>query len=298
MSNVSGPRIVSTIHDVRQWRRKMLLEGKKVAFVPTMGALHEGHLSLVETASQNAEAIAVSIFVNPAQFAPHEDLSKYPRTLPTDVELLSRTPCNVVFVPQVAEMYPSGITLDVSSQVGTFVSVQGKSHQMEGTVRPHFFRGVATVVTKLFNIVQPDIAVFGQKDAQQCAIVRTLIRDLCMPIQLVVAPTRREADGLAMSSRNRYLSKEDRMVAPVLYKGLARAEKAFKNGENRRSVLVGLVEEEIRKENKAKEEYVSLATPYMLEEIDVVGKDGAILSGAVKVGNTRLIDNVLLGCWL
>ncbi|KAL7749120.1 pantoate-beta-alanine ligase [Sorochytrium milnesiophthora] len=300
-----GIQLLTTVDAVREFRRQATRDGQTVGFVPTMGALHDGHLELVHEAARHSNAVVASIFVNPAQFAPHEDLSKYPRTLGNDLALLaSRTPCRAVFVPTSEMLYPAGIPLDVREQRGAFVEVLGKSHQMEGQVRPHFFRGVATVVSKLFNIVQPDVAVFGQKDAQQCCVVRTLIRDLHFPIRMVVAATRREADGLAMSSRNRYLDATQRQhVAPVLYRGLQRAHEAYtKSGERRRSEIVRLVEDSVRSvqaSGQAQLEYVSVADVDTLAEVtDTIGDSGALLSAAMRVGTTRLIDNVTLGCEL
>lgn len=230
--------------------------------------------------------------MNPAQFAPHEDLAKYPKTLDGDVKLLAERDTDIIFAPSVAEMYPQGIPLEVSKQSGTFVSVHGKSHQMEGSIRPHFFRGVATVLTKLFNIIQPTKAYFGQKDVQQCSVVRTMVRDLFFPIDVVVGETIREPDGLAMSSRNRYLSPQDRELAPILYKGMQASVKAFESGITDRKDLIRACEDIIKAKN-VKLEYISIAEPFSLTEVDTV--ESAILSGAIKVGNTRIIDNVLLG---
>ncbi|KAJ3279612.1 hypothetical protein HK104_001303 [Borealophlyctis nickersoniae] len=260
-----------------------------------MGALHEGHLSLARLARKQCDQVVASIFVNPAQFAPTEDLSKYPRTLERDIEMLTEAGVDVVFLPSVPEMYPNGIPLDVKVQQGTFVEVKGKSHQMEGSIRPHFFRGVATVVTKLFNIIQPTHAFFGQKDAQQCAVVRSMVRDLWIPTTIVVGATVRERDGLAMSSRNRYLSDEERAVAPVLYKGLSAGLDAYEKGVKERGDLMEVVEKVVSAEPRVRLEYLSLANPFSLVEESSVGTEGAILSGAIRVGNTRIIDNVLLG---
>ncbi|KAJ3317866.1 pantothenate synthase [Blyttiomyces sp. JEL0837] len=191
-------------------------------------------------------------------------------------------------------MYPSGIVLDVSKQTGTFVEVKGKSHQLEGTIRPHFFRGVATIVTKLFNVIQPTKAFFGQKDGQQCAVVRSMVRDLLIPTEVVVCETVRESDGLAMSSRNRYLSPEERAVAPVLYKGLQAAKKLYDSGEKRTAVLLKECRSVIEKAG-VPIEYVSVSNSLTLEDEPEVGPAGAMMSGAVKIGKTRIIDNILLG---
>ncbi|KAI8853208.1 hypothetical protein BC829DRAFT_383090 [Chytridium lagenaria] len=204
-----------------------------------------------------------------------------------DVKLLSQEGVDV--------MYPAGIVLDVSQQQGTFVEVKGMSHQMEGSIRPHFFRGVATVVTKLFNIVQPTRAYFGQKDGQQCAVVRSMVRDLLVPTEVVICETIRERDGLAMSSRNRYLSEKDRAAAPILYKALETARLMFLAGEKNVNVLIDAAKAVIATESHVKLEYVSIANPFNLTEEHVVGPDGGLMCGAVKVGATRIIDNVLLG---
>ena len=182
-------RVVKKISDYRDLRMDWYRQGLSVGFVPTMGALHNGHASLASHARKQCDIVVASIFVNPAQFAPHEDLSKYPRTFENDLIILGKVGVDIVFAPEVSEMYPKGIPLQVDQQVGTFVTVQGKSHQMEGSIRPHFFRGVATVVSKLFNITQPTKAFFGQKDVQQCSVVRSLVRDMHYPIQVVVGPT-------------------------------------------------------------------------------------------------------------
>lgn len=266
-----------------------------------MGCLHDGHLSLVKHAQRTTTHTVVSIFVNPSQFAPHEDFNKYPRTLETDIEKLSSlpTPPDVVFAPNVNELYPSGITLDVSKQRGSFVEVLGLSHQMEGSIRPHFFRGVATVVTKLFNIVQPDVAVFGQKDVQQCCVIQAMVRDLHFPIRIEIAETMREKDGLAMSSRNRYLDLEvERPGANTLYLALIAAQKVYNESAKPvpRDLIIDTASKVIRANTSVEYEYLSLASPKDLSEVDVVDPNcgGAILSGAIRVGKTRLIDNVLL----
>ncbi|KXS21498.1 Nucleotidylyl transferase [Gonapodya prolifera JEL478] len=293
-----------------------------------MGALHDGHLSLVRMAASSplsCERIVVSIFVNPAQFAPHEDLASYPRTLPRDLELLrsltyrslSLTPppgftpdspvVHAVIAPTVSELYPSGISTDVQEQRGAFVEVVGLSHQLEGTVRPHFFRGVATVVTKLLNAAQADVAIFGQKDAQQCCVVRRMVRDLLIPTRIVVGATSRERDGLAMSSRNAYLSPAERAVAPVLHRALAAAKDKFESGEQSAAEVVRAAREVLDAEAARTAstvgltvQYVSLSDPETLEDLVTVapeseGGKGGLLSAAVGIGKTRLIDNELLG---
>ncbi|KAI1316912.1 pantothenate synthase [Mortierella claussenii] len=299
--------VFDSIAAFREWRRELTRQNKTIGFVPTMGALHEGHLGLVQVASQECDAVVVSIFVNPAQFAPHEDLDQYPRTFDTDyASLVASKACSAILLPKVSEMYPVGITLDRTQQRGAFVEVQGLSHQMEGIPRPHFFRGVATVVTKLFNIVQPDRAYFGQKDAQQCVVLRAMIRDLLLPIRMRAVPTSREADGLAMSSRNRYLTAEMRKVATLLYKAITAAKKNIveHNVLNRQEILKPAYKiiEQVAQDVKAqglpfdvKLDYLSLVDVETLSELETLGKtQAAILSGAVYVGTTRLIDNVLI----
>jgi len=211
------------------------------------------------------------------------------------LKLLGSVGCDYVFVPTVREMYPSGIVLDVGSQQGTFVEVKGKSHQMEGWIRQHFFRGVATVVCKLFNVVQADKSYFGQKDAQQCVVVRTMVKDLLMPTEIVIGATIREKDGLAMSSRNGYLSKADREAGIVLFKGLKAGHDLFrKQGVNDRKKILALAENVVKGEPRVTLEYFSLAHPETLAEVEQIPAEGAIFSGAIKTTSTRLIDNFLL----
>ncbi|KAG0365050.1 pantothenate synthase [Gamsiella multidivaricata] len=299
--------VFDTIAAFREWRKEITRQNKTVGFVPTMGALHDGHLGLVQTARQECDAVVVSIFVNPAQFAPHEDLDQYPRTFDTDyASLVATKACSAILLPKVSEMYPAGITLDRTQQRGAFVEVVGLSHQMEGIPRPHFFRGVATIVTKLFNIVQPDRAYFGQKDAQQCAVLRAMIRDLLLPIKMRAVPTSRETDGLAMSSRNRYLTPEMRSVATLLYRAISAAkENIVEHGAYEREEILKpafAIIEQVAKDVKAKGlpfevrlDYLSLVDVETLSELQQLGKtQAAVLSGAVYVGTTRLIDNVLI----
>jgi pantoate--beta-alanine ligase len=285
------PRVVRTVADFRALRPSL----GRMGFVPTMGNLHAGHGSLVRQARRECESVAASIFVNPAQFAKGEDLDKYPRTLDADLRLLGDAGCDVVWVPPVEELYPAGIVLDRSDQQGTFVEVLGKSHQMEGTVRPHFFRGVATVVCKLFHATQPSVAYFGQKDAQQCVVIRNMVRDLLFDVQVVVGATVREPDGLAMSSRNGYLSPADRQAGLCLYRGLTAAQRLFDQGARDRSALHAAAATVIAAEPRVALQYVSIAHPRTLAELSAVGSEGAILSGAIMTTSTRLIDNVLLG---
>ena len=258
---------------------------RPVGFVPTMGFLHAGHISLVELAKNEGETVVVSIFVNPTQFGPNEDLSAYPRDIPGDLEKLKKAGADIVWLPAPEVMYPAGFN--------TWVNIEGVSEPLEGAARPGHFRGVATVVAKLFNAVAPDHAYFGQKDAQQVAVIKQMTRDLDFPIQIVVGPTVREADGLAMSSRNRYLTPEERSAATVLYRALEEARTAFTKGERSGDVLRALMRETVNAEPLAEQQYASCAHPETLQELGEV-TNGALLSLAVYVGTTRLIDNIVL----
>jgi len=257
-----------------------------VGFVPTMGFLHEGHLSLVRQARHDCGSVVVSIYVNPTQFGPNEDFTKYPRDLQRDLELLRSEGVDLVWTPTDKIMYPTGYQ--------TWVVVEEVSKPLEGAIRAGHFRGVATVVAKLFNAVRPHKAYFGQKDAQQVAVIRRMRRDLDFPIEIVVCPTMREPDGLALSSRNVYLNPEERAAAVVLSRGLFSAKKAFDAGEQDASHLRTLVLDTLATERLVKVQYVSCASPDTLQELD--GQvDRALLSLAVTIGKTRLIDNILLG---
>lgn len=306
-------QIFKTISDIRSWRRGKLLTESSVGLVPTMGALHGGHLDLVGRSMQENDTTVVSVFVNPSQFAPQEDLSSYPRTIEADIRALESRfdPARLaIFLPSVDEMYPSGITLDVAQQVGAFVEVKGLSEQLEGSVRSHFFRGVATVVTKLLNVVTPERAYFGQKDIQQTVVVKRLVKDLLLPYEIVVVPTTREANGLAMSSRNVYLSEESKDKSKVLYQALLAAQQVFdaSNGESvTREAVLGAAHKVLEPytasgaEFPIEIEYIALSDKATLQELDMVeSAKGAIVSAAVRVPNaagsqTRIIDNVILG---
>ncbi|KAH8550213.1 pantothenate synthetase [Umbelopsis sp. PMI_123] len=306
-----GVQVFDRIADFRRWRRSILLQGQTLGYVATMGALHSGHISLAEQARRDNDHVAITIFVNPAQFAPHEDLASYPRTLQADLDRISKLPVGTVtaiLVPQVDEMYPNGIELDVSKQVGAFVEIKGLSQQLEGGTRPHFFRGVATVVSKFFNIVQPDHAYFGQKDVQQCVCLKRLVEELHFPLQLHVCPTQRDTDGLALSSRNVYLTPSQRKHSTVLFKMLSDIEKSYKNGERSREKILANAMDIFHAEEKQvkalnedwtiKLDYLSLANPKTLEE-EIVNLDGGVIASvAVFVGKTRLIDNFLINCEL
>ena len=277
---------VFSVEDLRAviagWRR----EGLTVAFVPTMGNLHDGHISLLKEARTRADRTVVSIFVNPAQFGPQEDFSRYPRSFSHDLALLAPLGVDVVFAPTVDEMYPPGFA--------TWIDVGDVTDRLEGAARPGHFRGVATVVAKLFAIVQPRRAYFGQKDAQQVVVVRKMVRDLALPLDIVAVPTVRDTDGVALSSRNAYLSPEERRAAAVLPRALFAAEAAFRRGESDADRLRGIVRDTVAGEPLVRLEYVSVADNDTLVELVTVDRP-TLLSLAARVGSTRLIDNILLG---
>ena len=274
--------VVETIEEVRRLRRS--LPGSW-GLVPTMGYLHAGHLSLVQRARAENDRVAVSIFVNPTQFGPNEDLATYPRDLPRDLELLRAADVDLVWAPPVSEMYPPGFQ--------TYVTVEEVTRVLEGAARPIHFRGVATVVTKLFLVCQPDRAYFGQKDAQQVVVVQQMVRDLGFPVQIVVCPTVREPDGLALSSRNVYLTPEQRRAAPVLYRALRAAAEAWQRGEHDGECLRAIMRAVLSEEPLARIEYVSAADLHTLQELGDTSQ-GVLLSLAVRIGRTRLIDNIRL----
>ena len=257
-----------------------------VGFVPTMGYLHEGHMSLVKKARAENRTVIASIYVNPTQFGPNEDLAKYPRNLERDLAMLDKEGTDAVFFPEYKDIYPAGYD--------TWVTVDNLTKPLEGNVRPTHFRGVTTVVTKLFNIVRPTNAYFGQKDAQQALVIKKMAADLNMNLKVVVCPTIREPDGLAMSSRNVYLNPEQRKAAPVLYKSLQMAQELFANGEKNADVILGQMTTLIQKEPLGKIDYISISDTETLAELKIIKKT-ALVSMAVKFGNTRLIDNVILG---
>lgn len=275
-------KTVNTLDELHAAR--LSLDGT-VGLVPTMGYLHEGHLSLIRRAKGDCDHAVVSIFVNPAQFGPNEDLSKYPRDLERDLKLIEPLGVDIVWTPSAEVMYPNGYQ--------TWVEVEALTHPLEGAVRPGHFRGVTTVVAKLFNAVQPHKAYFGQKDAQQAAVIRQMTRDLSYPIEIVVCPTVREQDGLAMSSRNKYLEGEDRSAALVLYRALNAAKDAYEKDERNAERLRQKMKEVIAAEPRAQMQYVSCADYNTLEELEIV-KGKTLLSMAVFIGRTRLIDNFVL----
>lgn len=266
--------------------RKLRREAKTVAFVPTMGALHAGHLKLVEEARQRCDILIVSIFVNPTQFNDKGDLEKYPRDLTADAAMLAEYDVDYIFAPDADEIYPAGFS--------TYVDVEGVTSTLEGESRPGHFRGVATVVTILFNTVRPDLAFFGQKDAQQVAVIKRLTYDLGFETEIVVVPTIREGSGLAMSSRNERLSPEEREKATVIIDALREAKTAFKKGERNAADLAQIVKDRIATEVMANLDYVAIVDRDSLQTIEKIGDEEALILIAVKFGPVRLIDNVIL----
>jgi pantoate--beta-alanine ligase len=274
--------VVRTVADVRRIRAGLV---GTWGLVPTMGFLHAGHISLVDRARIENDCVGVSVFVNPTQFGPGEDLAAYPRDLDRDLGLLEKAGTDLVWVPDVKEVYPPDYQ--------TYVVVEGITRPLEGAARPGHFRGVATVVAKLFNVFQPDRAYFGQKDAQQAVVIRQMARDLNFPIETVVCPIVREVDGLAMSSRNVYLTPDQRAASPVLYRALSAARDVWASGERDGECLRQTMLRVLNSEPLARTEYVSAADPYRLEELGLASR-GALLSMAVRIGKARLIDNLLL----
>ena len=271
------------------WRR----EGKTVGFVPTMGYLHEGHMSLIRKARQIVKpegVVVVSIFVNPAQFGPNEDLANYPRDLQRDKDMCKEATVDVLFNPDSEQMYPT-----TNSTYSTWVVEETVSKGMEGASRPDHFRGVATIVTKLFNVVLPDVAVFGAKDFQQAAVVQKMVQDLNLPVKIVVAPTVREKDNLAMSSRNKYLSPEERAQAPILYRAIQKAKETLKKtpGSVDSDKLKADLAQMIHTQQAAKVDYIEFFDPLSLEPMKEL-RPGCHMALAVKIGKTRLIDNALI----
>jgi pantoate--beta-alanine ligase len=274
--------IVKTIPEIRALRQKL---SGTVGFVPTMGYLHEGHLALVKQAKVENSTVIVSIYINPTQFGPREDFGSYPRDLNRDLELLRKGGADIVFVPSDAEMYPPVFS--------SWVDVEKVTERLEGASRPGHFRGVATVVAKLFNIVQPSRAYFGQKDAQQVMVIKRMVADLNMGIEVVVVPTVRESDGLAMSSRNIYLSPKERQAATILFKALTLARQLRQAGERDAEKIRRQMTTLIQKEPLAQIDYVSIADAETLEELNLLDRP-TVASLAVRIGKTRLIDNMLL----
>lgn len=279
-------KVLNTIKEIRLLIREARKNGKSIGFVPTMGYLHEGHISLVKKAREENDLVIVSIFVNPTQFGQGEDFESYPRNLERDSKLVEDAGADIVFSPLVEEMYPSGC----STYVDTDSDITKK---LCGASRRGHFRGVTTIVTKLFNIVTPDRAYFGQKDAQQVAVIEQMVRDLCIDVEIVPCPIVREEDGLAMSSRNTYLGDDERRAAIVLSKALSSAEEVIKEGERDALKVSKLIVDKISSQPLSKIDYVEIVCDKTLEAIEEI-KGGILIALAVNIGRTRLIDNVKL----
>jgi len=278
-------RIIHSVKEMARFSRKAHLQGKTIGFVPTMGALHSGHLSLIQKARRDNDIVIVSIFINPIQFGPKEDFKKYPRTLKQDAQLCLKAGVDVIFLPSYKDMYPDNYK--------TYVWVTDLSDLLCGKFRPGHFKGVATVVTKLFNIVSPDIAYFGQKDAQQAIIIKNMVEDLNMPIVIKAMPTIREKDGLAMSSRNIYLNENERRDAAVLYQALNLAKNLLKQGNFDSIYIIRRMRQLINHKKNAKIQYISIVDLKGLKPIDII-KEKVLIVLAVWIGKTRLIDNAVL----
>jgi pantoate--beta-alanine ligase len=279
-------RVCHSIDEMRAASRTGRRKSKSLGLVPTMGALHEGHLSLVRAAKAQCDLVVVSIFVNPLQFGPNEDLAKYPRNFDRDRELLAKEGVDYIFAPRVEEMYPAGAV--------TYVTVEGLSDKLCGRSRSGHFRGVTTVVAKLFNIVEPARAFFGQKDAAQSTIIRRMVRDLNISVRVVVCPIVREPDGLAMSSRNAYLDAGQRKSALVLYRSLTAVQERFDQGERKAHVLIDAGKQTLAHEPLVRLDYLEIVDPETLEPVDDLSR-GGLAAVAAFVGNVRLIDNFVLG---
>ncbi|SRR6266567_7113967 len=278
-------KLVTSIAEMRALCRTARSSGARLGLVPTMGALHEGHLSLVRSAQEKSDTVAASIFVNPTQFGPNEDFAKYPRALEGDCALFEREGVELVFAPSADQMYPKGAV--------TWIVVEGLSERLCGKSRPGHFRGVTTVVAKLFHIVEPDFAFFGQKDAGQVAIIRRMVRDLNLAVTIEVCPIVREPDGLALSSRNAYLGDQERQSALVLYRSLMRVQKRFESGERNSASLVAAAKQVFAAEPAVRLDYIEVVDPETLEPETAVSKS-TLVAVAGSVGQTRLIDNILL----
>lgn len=277
--------IIHNISSMQAFSERKRMEGMLIGLVPTMGALHEGHLSLIREAKRQTDIIIVSIFVNPTQFGPHEDYSSYPRDLKGDTEKVKSAGGDIIFAPSSEEMYPHGYL--------TYVNVEGVTEPLCGLSRPGHFRGVATVVTKLFNIVKPHKAFFGQKDYQQSVVIKRMVKDLNIDIDIVLLPTVREPDGLAMSSRNSYLSEEERKAATILYKSLMTASEMVKDGKRDVKRIYFEIKRMIEKEPLAVIDYIAITDPETLQNINEI-EEKALIALSVRIGRTRLIDNILI----
>ena len=279
-------RVINSVDEMQHEAERLRLAGNRIGLVPTMGYLHEGHLSLMQEARRSSDIVIVSIFVNPTQFGPAEDLSRYPRDMERDKELATRSGVDLLFVPDATGMYPGDFE--------TYIEAQEASRILEGKFRPTHFRGVTTVVAKLFNICKPHISVFGQKDAQQVFIVRKMVRDLNFDVSIVVLPIVREKDGLAMSSRNVYLSKEERKNAAALRESLMFAEQKIRNGATDVRRLHQEMTELILAKGSPSIDYIAFVDPATFRETDVVSNSAVLVALAVRFGNTRLIDNAVI----
>ena len=276
-------QLIKHLSEMRNYLNR-IEKGKSIGFVPTMGHLHEGHLSLIKRARQDCDEVVVSIFVNPIQFGAGEDYHRYPRDLSRDIELCKKEGADVVFAPSREEMYPNGYS--------TFVKVEGElSSTLEGSSRPGHFQGVCTILAKLFNVISPDFSYFGEKDYQQALVVKRLVRDLNFNTRIVVLPTIREKDGLAVSSRNSYLNKEERCAATVVHQSLEKAKQLIKEGMRDPELVVSEMEDLIKAEPLAEIDYVAVIDPETLRKVERIGKE-VLVAVALKIGGTRLIDNV------
>ncbi len=278
-------KVLTTIAEMRAASRAARSAGQRLGLVPTMGALHEGHLSLVRAAKASCGTVAASLFVNPTQFGPNEDLARYPRSFERDCELFAQEGVDFLFAPSVEEMYPAGAV--------TWVTVEELSNKLDGRSRPGHFRGVSTIVAKLFHIVEPGAAFFGQKDAAQGAVIRRMVRDLNLPVEIVVCPIIREPDGLAMSSRNAYLNPQQRKQALVLHRSLLRVEQLAQAGEKSAAKLSAAGRQEFAAESSVRLDFLEIVDPNSLDPVEDVSH-GALVAVAAYVGTTRLIDNLLL----
>ena len=281
-------KIVRDILEMQNICTDLRLAQKKIGCVPTMGALHEGHLSLIHIARQRCDILIITLFVNPTQFGPKEDLQKYPRSFDKDCEVAEKHGCDILFAPDTNDMYPDNYM--------SYVIVENITKKLEGDSRPEHFRGVTTIVLKLFNITMPHIAVFGQKDAQQAIILKRMVTDLNLPIELIIAPTIREKDGLALSSRNIYLTKKERAEVPLIYQGLHKAEQEHNRGELFAKKLIKHIKDIYKKADYFKLEYIAIVSIETLEAVETIsGRTLIAVACRTKETNTRLIDNIILG---
>ena len=279
-------KVIRSVKEMRAYAQVKRREGKKIGFVPTMGALHSGHLSLINKARKESDVVVISIFVNPIQFGPKEDFRRYPRNFSEDRRIAEKAGVDVLFFPSAQGIYPQGYC--------TYIRVEGLSNKLCGAFRPTHFQGVATVVAKLFNIVQPDIAYFGQKDFQQVVIIKRMVEDLNIPVKIKSLPIVREKDGLAMSSRNRYLNEQEREKARILFQSLQLARRLVEGGERRAEAVARQMKRVIRERvPEARIDYVSIVDPKSLEEVSKIKKK-VLVAVALWIGKARLIDNMLI----